>query len=198
MNTKLTRRQVIVGVASASAAAILPAALASQAEKLEAAGLGFSGQSFGSIESMPSKRYMASCAVLGDGRLLISGGYSQKWNKGKPPRPLNSVWLYTPATGEWLDVAPMHHARARHASVQLNDGRVAVIGGFNHGPTASIEVYDPNTDMWQVVSSLAQPRYDHSVVSDGRNVYVVGGSGVSMHANIEILPMSAPSAQTPV
>jgi hypothetical protein len=79
----------------------------------------------------------------------------------------------------------MQLPRARHAAVALKDGRVAVIGGISNGPTASVEVYDPGTDSWTFSKPLAQPRYDHTVASQGDTVYVIGGSAQSMLDGVE-------------
>jgi N-acetylneuraminic acid mutarotase len=128
---------------------------------------------------------MAAAAALGDGRVLITGGYDQPWTGGAAPRALSSVVVYNPSNGEYANAAPMRFPRARHAAVQLQDGRVAVIGGISASPTASIEVYDPSTDSWSVSQPLTQPRYDHVAVSDGNSVFVFGGSGQSMLASIE-------------
>lgn len=128
---------------------------------------------------------MAAAAVLGDGRVLVTGGYGRPWNGGKAPPALNSVIVYSPASDSSSVAAPMRLPRARHAAVALRDGRVAVLGGVGLKPTASIEVYDPATNSWRLVGSLAQPRYDHSAVYDGHTIYVMGGSGLEMLSGVE-------------
>ena len=72
------------------------------------------------------------------------------------------------------------------------DGRVAVIGGMSQNPTASVEIYDPARNTWQVGAPLAQPRYDHSAVADGDLVHVLGGSNSLMMSGVETLDPFAP------
>lgn len=128
---------------------------------------------------------MAAAAVLGDGRILVTGGYGRPFTAKDSPAPLNSAAIYNPSTGEFTVAAPMQLPRARHAAIALKDGRVAVIGGVSFEPTASIEVYDPGSDTWTYSMPLAQPRYDHAVASDGDTVFVIGGSSQSMLTSVE-------------
>lgn len=173
----LSRREVLVGAAAAALAASVTTA---SAKTQRAAMRAQTRQA-----NAPVLRYMAAAAVLGDGRVLITGGYDQPVTGRNMPNALSSVVVYDPASGEYASAAPMRVARARHAAVQLRDGRVAVIGGVGTNPTASVEIYDPGSDTWTVSSPLAQPRYDHVAVYDGNSVLVFGGSGQSMLASVE-------------
>jgi len=80
--------------------------------------------------------------------------------------------------------------RARHAAIALADGRVVVLGGWSLQATASVEVYDPTEDCWSPGPSLAQPRYDHDAVSDGTNIFVIGGISRNICSNVEVLQMT--------
>lgn len=133
------------------------------------------------------RRYMAASAILGDGRILIAGGYDRPWTSETTPTPLRSVVIYDPSSGTSFAAAPLSVPRARHAAVSLGDGRVAVIGGMGLTATASVEVYDPVANAWRFAKPLSQPRYDHSAVSDGSSITVLGGSGQSMISSIEVL-----------
>ncbi len=133
------------------------------------------------------RRYMAAAAALGDGRVLITGGYAQPFTGRSMPGPMDSTVILDPVTGQCWAAASMGLPRARHAAVTLPDGRVAVIGGMSLSPTASVEVYDPRSNRWHAADPLAQPRYDHSAVHDGGNVIVVGGSSLSMVTSVEVL-----------
>jgi N-acetylneuraminic acid mutarotase len=173
----LSRREVLAGAAAAALAASVQAA---GGRKQRAAPRTPPKQS-----AAPVLRYMAAAASLGDGRILITGGYDRPFTARTSPNALSSVVAYNPTTGEYANAAPMLVARARHSAVTLRDGRVAVIGGVGKNPTASIEVYDPSTDSWTVSSPLSQPRYDHVAVYDGNTVLVFGGSGQSMLSSVE-------------
>ena len=177
----LTRREVLAGAAATAVAMTVPAALAKEPRPAK------KKQSHASGSDLLVRRYLAASALLGDGRILIAGGYDQPWTDAKAPRPLRSAVIYDPATGSAIAAAPLAVPRARHAAVALADGRVAVVGGLGMTPTATVEIYDPATNKWRLGNSLSQPRYDHSAVTDGANIYVLGGSGQMMLSSIEVL-----------
>jgi len=133
------------------------------------------------------RRFMAAAAMMGDGRVLITGGYGQPWTDDWTPPALTSTMIFDPRTGIYLNAAPMRVARARHAAVMLGDGRVAVLGGIGQNPTSSVEIYDPRTNTWEVGEPLAGPRYDHTATSDGYYVYVMGGTAQNMVSGVEYL-----------
>jgi hypothetical protein len=174
----LSRREVLVGAAAAVIAAgtgSVAAASPGQRARHERT----------MANGAPVLRYMAAAAVLGDGRVLITGGYDRPFDGGSGPTALASAVVYDPVTGQYRSVTPMRVPRARHAAVPLQDGRVAVLGGIGIVPTASVEVYDPDSDSWHVSTPLAQPRYDHVAVTDGTTVFVFGGSAQGMLASAE-------------
>jgi hypothetical protein len=73
-------------------------------------------------------------------------------------------------------VAPMQVARSGHTATLLADGTVLVAGGGNFdGVSATAEIYDPSTNTWTMVGSMAQPRVGHVAtrLADGR-VLVAG------------------------
>ena len=61
-------------------------------------------------------------------------------------------------------------------STLLADGRILVLGGFNSGPLAIAEIYDPSSDTWTLGRPLATPRHEHAaaLLPDG-TVLVTGG-----------------------
>lgn len=72
--------------------------------------------------------------------------------------------------------------RARHTATRLVDGRVLIAGGVQTRPGASLvvlssaAVYDPATETFAAVGTMATPRFGHTatLLSDGR-VLVAGG-----------------------
>lgn len=194
-NSALSRRQILLGAATAALAVSVPAVMASTGtpsrRKPNAVELD-------TVPTMtPIRRYMAASVCLPDGRVLITGGFNQKWSEESPSLALNSAMLMDPYTGETVSVAPMNLPRARHAAVALRDGRVVVIGGISRNPTASVEVYDPRTNEWQFVESLNQPRYDHSAAYDGANIFILGGSFQSMLSGVEVIRVTGNSQTVP-
>lgn len=178
MRTGLTRRQVLVGAATAAVVAAAPAALAKT---------GRQRRPIPDTEptTEPVRRYMAASATLPDGRVLICGGYSRPWHQGPPPTPLSSAMLYDPVRDTWEIVAEMQVPRARHAAIVLPDGRVMVSGGVSQTPTDSVEVFDPARNAWLVATPLDAPRYDHTLSLHGSEVLVLGGSSTMTMAGVE-------------
>ena len=177
----LTRRELLAGAAVTAVAMSVPSAFAKEARPAK------KKRPQSSRSDLQVRRYVAASAMLGDGRILITGGYDQPWSDAKAPRPLRSAVIYDPAAGYATAAAPLAIPRARHAAVSLSDGRVAVVGGLGMTPTATVEIYDPATNKWSLGNSLSQPRYDHSAVTDGASIYVLGGSGQMMLSSIEML-----------
>jgi N-acetylneuraminic acid mutarotase len=186
----LTRREVMVGAAVAALAVQVPLAKAATSRG--------SGQGARAVPtSSPIRRYMAAAATLGDGRLLITGGYDRPFDEKTSPKALNTAMIYDPVSGRCSSAAPMGVPRARHAAVTLSDGRVAVLGGLGMNATASVEIYDPQTNSWSTSAPLAQPRYDHTAAVVGQDVYVLGGSSQSMMSSVEVVRPSAESQRLP-
>jgi N-acetylneuraminic acid mutarotase len=94
--------------------------------------------------------------------------------KSPPALPLPD-----PSETGWTLTGNLASARVDHASVQLHDGRVLVVGGqTSTGPLSSAEIYDPASNAWSGTGKLTAPRFGHSatLLIDGR-VLVAGGSG---------------------
>ena len=180
----LTRRQLLAGTAATALATAF-------AGKSAASSPGRGSKRNLSSQVKAVRRYMAAAAHLGDGRILMAGGYDRPWNGDKAPMPLNSAVIYDPRTDTWNEASPMKVPRARHAAVTLPDGRVAITGGYGLSPLSSVEIYDPRTDTWSTSQPMIQPRYDHSAVSDAGAIYLLGGSSHTMLGGVEVLPVTA-------
>lgn len=73
----------------------------------------------------------------------------------------------------------LNTARRHHQSVTLNNGKVLTMGGDSGGATnyfSSAELFDPTTEMWTPVASMAVARnnFGAELLSNGK-VLVVGG-----------------------
>lgn len=86
-------------------------------------------------------RMNAACCQLGDGRILITGGYTPSYSR------LSTSEIFDPETGRGIEGPPMIYARANHMQVKLHDGRILVIGGETGdgqvAGSARAEIYDP-------------------------------------------------------
>lgn len=107
-----------------------------------------------------------TATVLGDERLLVAGGGS------------NKSFLYNPAESSWFVGAEMSSTRSKHTATRLQNGKVLVAGGLdaNEEATQTAEIYDPMDDTWSAAAEMAHKRVGHSAtrLADGR-VLVVGG-----------------------
>ena len=126
----------------------------------------------------------AGLAAVG-GRLYLIGGFREHTFA-----PTGAVRIYDPATGAWLEGAPMLTPRGALA-VAVLDGKIHAIGGnaegragrpaHEHGAprednsVATHEVYDPATDAWTRQAPMPTPR-NHlgAAVVNGR-IHAIGG-----------------------
>ncbi|WPB72979.1 kelch repeat-containing protein [Archangium violaceum] len=115
--------------------------------------------------SLSLGRLLATATRLGDGRVLVVGGFNQ------------ASELYEPATGTWSRTGDTRTTHRYHTATRLGDGRVLIAGGeqdWHMGSTA--EVYDPATGLWNPTGGLLTRRSHHAAVllPSGR-VLVMGG-----------------------
>jgi len=119
-----------------------------------------------------------TAALLGDGRVLITGGTDIG------TRSLRTAELYDPNTGTFSATAPMAAGRTFDEATLLADGRVLVTGGdpagwAYDGPfLASAEIYDPKTGRFAATGPMADRRTYHTatLLANGR-VLVTAGYG---------------------
>jgi len=121
-----------------------------------------------------------TATLLSDGRVLVAGGQSDSGTF------LKSTEIYDPVQDRWVSAAPMAAARFGHVATLLADGDVLVAGGLGEEPNAfnialtSAEIYDPRTDLWVSVASMAEfHAADTATVLRSGNVLVVGAPGQS-------------------
>lgn len=122
-----------------------------------------------------------TATLLADGRVLVVGG---RGNDGLST--LSSCELFDPKKQRWARCAPLKVARSHHAATALDDGRLLVTGGTTHESAAgqnrfvalaSVELYDPKTNVWTSVAPMGDARNGHTatLLLDG-TVLVVGGA----------------------
>lgn len=77
---------------------------------------------------------------------------------------------------EWEYVAPLQTARSGHVAVSYG-GRIFVMGGLTHRGAVlnTIEIYDPDTDVWKDGPSLPIPLRYHNAVVANDTIYIFGG-----------------------
>ncbi|MBK7575949.1 MAG: hypothetical protein IPI24_00765 [Ignavibacteria bacterium] len=127
------------------------------------------------VADMGIGRYFFEAQPIDAHRVLIIGGMTRTG-------VTRSVQIYDARTKTVTEASSMFTPRYAFSSQRLNDGRIMVSGGAENGftldGTASIEIYDPNTDTWSDGGTMNQGRWQHSSVllSNGR-ILILGGWG---------------------
>ncbi|MEN9347300.1 MAG: hypothetical protein RLZZ77_811 [Bacteroidota bacterium] len=105
------------------------------------------------------------------GKIFIAGGwdgFSTNWN---------TTEIFDPTTEEFTPGPIMSSGRTYHRSVQLNDGRILITGGYDGtNNLSSCEIYDPSTNQLVPTGSMNYGRSSHTctVLPNGK-VLVTGG-----------------------
>jgi hypothetical protein len=90
--------------------------------------------------SMPSAPSGYTATLLGNGKVLLAGGFIQGTGA------LATAELYDPATGTFTATGTMETARSGHTATLLKDGTVLVAGGTDSNVEfATAELFDPTT-----------------------------------------------------
>lgn len=134
---------------------------------------------------MSIPRVFHAMSKMGQSKAIVSGGIISGVNVTE------EVEMFDFSTNKWEILAPLSSARAYHAMVTLNDGRVLVSGGGNYISglqTTDVEIYDPKTNTWISGPSMNKARSQHAMVvmNDG-NVLVSGGENSDIEStSVEI------------
>jgi hypothetical protein len=190
MSSTLWRLRLAAGLALAAGLLVPQAA--------SAAGAG----SFGPTGSMGTPRYAAAAAPLGDGRVLVAGGF---YDDAGGDHYVASAELFNPVTGTFSSagVGSMGTPRRGAVAARLPDGGVLVAGGSYDDGTehelASAEVFDPATGGFTPVGDMGTPRVRAAAapLPDGRVLVAGGNNGSSRLSSAEVFNPST-NAFTPV
>ncbi len=122
-----------------------------------------------------------STVMYQPGRFMMSGGTTLG---AAPVRAATAVIDLNAATPIWRQAAAMVFGRTHHNLVILPDGKVLAVGGSTEVTLTSpngvlpAEIWDPDTEAWTQVASMARPRMYNSVallLPDGRVLAAGGG-----------------------
>ena len=132
--------------------------------KLDQNGSGGSGVVAGSLISVPSGQ-------------SAPAGYSL-YERGTPKELV------------WEEKAPVSVARAAYDGVEVLDGKIYFVGGYNGTAKNIAERYDPTTNTWETLNSMSVARNGvASAVLNGK-IYAIGGEGKS---SVEVFDPSTES-----
>ena len=130
-------------------------------------------------------RQVHTTTLLGDGRVLMVGGYGRD---AALDTPLADAVVYDPTTDTFLRTSPLAEARGLHTATRIPDGRVLITGGglaswAGAGAyLATAEIYNPRTATFSPTGSMSTSREDHTatLLRDGR-VLIIGGNDLGSH-----------------
>ena len=111
--------------------------------------------------------------------LLIVTLFIPLFNGKASPQSSKTVAQTTPAL-VWVDQPSMPTARYNMGVAATNDGKIYVVGGDNWSctPLNNLEVYNPSTNSWSVLSPMPTSRWGvRSAALDGK-IYAIGGFSV--------------------
>ncbi len=137
-----------------------------------------------SAASMSAVRYLHTATLLGNGKVLVVGGYD-----GCTGGYLASATVYDPVTNTWAAAASLSAARYRHTATMLGNGKeVLVAGGEGSGVNhlASAEIYDVLPNTWRAAGSLSTGRSQHTAALLGNGKVLVAGGYPGPLASAEI------------
>jgi N-acetylneuraminic acid mutarotase len=125
------------------------------------------------VQKMITPRDRHAAALLGDGSVLVCGGFSH----ADKVNPTAKAERFDPTTRRWKAIAPMTEPRAYQTATLLPSGKVLVAAGERSQNIASAEIYDPPSDKWTAIEPLSTPHaYGQTATLLARGlVLVVGG-----------------------
>ena len=129
---------------------------------------------------MTQVRQSHTATLLGDGRVLVVGGWGDEAISA-------SAEVYDPASRSWTAAGSLSAPLMGVTATLLSDGSVLVAGGMDTRPvnasdtpaSASAELFDPSTGTWGATIDLTQARTRHTatLLPDG-TVLIAGGISV--------------------
>jgi hypothetical protein len=133
---------------------------------------------FSPVASMGTSRQNAAAVLLGNGRVLVSGGFG---GTGAFHNWQSSAEVFDPATGVFSPVGSMVVGRGMHTLTRLFNNKVLVVGGYTgFAALSSAELYDSVTHTFTATGSMSQARMSHTAtLMPLGNVLVTGGTDFS-------------------
>lgn len=156
----------------------------------------------------------ATLVELGDGTVLVSGGYGIErkgfFGIGKEKvDTLKSAFVFNPVDNTFSKVGDMQYPRHSHTATLMDDGRVLIAGGYNDSlwrkdkTQAPFEIYDPAKGAFEKVGSFfkrfksREKRMGHTataiegntgILLAGGNFYKGGGLFGLIKPKLEMTP----------
>ncbi|MFQ5584456.1 MAG: kelch repeat-containing protein [Calditrichia bacterium] len=130
--------------------------------------------------NMPTARWGLS-TVTANGKIYAIGGVPDSLATGV-------VEAYDPVTNSWTTVGSVSSGKVAFSATELNGKIYAIGGSFDSFPytmvAATVEEYDPITNVWTPRSSLNVGRYFLSTSAANGKIYAFGGHTADIFSNI--------------
>jgi hypothetical protein len=126
--------------------------------------------------SLAAAREMHTATLLGNGMVLVVGGYNDLNLLTVVP----TAELYNPVTGTFGPAPNPNVARAEHTATLLQNGKVLIAGGQLAIPpiaaATSAELYDPVAGTFTLAGNMNAPRSNHTatLLNNGRVLIAEG------------------------
>jgi len=137
------------------------------------------------IASAPTSRAYAGAAGIAGKLYVVGGCINSDCNS-----TTNILEVFDPATNMWATKAAMPTAR-NEMGVGVVGGKLYVVGGITSSGglaniVATLEVYDPATNMWTTKTSMPTARHHVGGAVINGKFYVVGGDAGGVVATLEV------------
>jgi len=130
------------------------------------------------------------------GQLYLIGGFLSQGHNLELAASSKVLKLDT-ATSRWVEAPPLHHARAAGAAVVVGNEIVVVGGrtaGQKPGEVAETEIF--NGKSWHDAASIPVPGDHLAAVTDGTDVYALGGRTIKSSENHAAVQRFDPATNT--
>jgi hypothetical protein len=134
----------------------------------------------------PDARFAArqyqSATLLGNGFVLVAGGSVDL-------QPVGTAALYNPSSNSWIELPNMSANRCGQGAQLLSSGRVLLVAsGCWNKESSGVDEFDPASNRWYPVASLASPRGSVVTVGlpDGTVLALGGTQGSVASADAEL------------
>ncbi|HOU16285.1 MAG TPA: T9SS type A sorting domain-containing protein [Candidatus Marinimicrobia bacterium] len=145
------------------------------------------------------QHYLIELDLAGDKEYLTIGGMASG-----PRPPTRRCFRYSSTTNTWQETGQLNSPHYSHAAIAFQDTdsttKVLVVGGFSAGGSRKIcEIYDPQTEIWELTNELNEGRTEHTLVyfPSHQKILVVGDDN-SNTAELFDIPSRTWTLTTPI
>lgn len=115
--------------------------------------------------------FSAECVTVG-GKIYVVGGLARESIFTEVHKSADLI-CFDPETNEWSRKQPMHLERSNHTACRHADGKLYVFGCGHDEDVHTCEVYDPQSDQWEMLPDMPSCECRHSVTF-GKKILLIG------------------------